>query len=326
MKAPKKNTGILYLLVLLILIFVILYSAIRILELTAHPPTDDAFSGTTKTVVRDGVAYFPRQDINVILVMGIDQEGPAQSSGFYRNRGAADLVMLLIFDEKDESCSILYLNRDTMLEMPVLGVGGKTAGSFYGQLALSHTYGEGLEDSCENTKKAVSDFLNGIHIDYYISMRMDAISVLNDAVGGVTVSVEDDFSQVDPTIGKGQVTLWGEQAINFVRTRKGVGDQLNLSRIHRQEAFIDGFAESFAVAVQSDGNFALRAYEQVDPYLVTDCSVNTISALLSRYEGYEIRQIVTPQGENVLGGEYYEFYADREKLDALILQLFYAPK
>ena len=32
------------------------------------------------------------------------------------------------------------------------------------------------------------------------------------------------------------------------------------------------------------------------------------------------------EGENKLGEEYYEFYADEEKLDALILQLFYAPK
>ena len=41
-------------------------------------------------------------------------------------------------------------------------------------------------------------------IDYYFSMNMDAISILNDAVGGVTVEVTDDFSQVDATIGKGQ--------------------------------------------------------------------------------------------------------------------------
>jgi LCP family protein required for cell wall assembly len=128
-------------------------------------------------------------------------------------------------------CSILYLNRDTMVQMPVLGLGGKEAGSVRAQLALAHTYGNGLEESCENTRRTVSDFLNGISIDYYISMRMDAIAMLNDAVGGVTVLVEDDFSQVDSSIPKGLVTLRGEQALNFVRSRKDLGDQLKAAGI-----------------------------------------------------------------------------------------------
>ena len=36
--------------------------------------------------------------------------------------------------------------------------------------------------------------------------------------------------------------------------------------------------------------------------------------------------MVTPEGENVIGDEYYEFYPDEEKLDELIVRLFYAPK
>ena len=37
-------------------------------------------------------------------------------------------------------------------------------------------------------------------------------------------------------------------------------------------------------------------------------------------------QICSIRGENVLGEQYYEFYPDAEALDALILDLFYAPK
>jgi hypothetical protein len=35
---------------------------------------------------------------------------------------------------------------------------------------------------------------------------------------------------------------------------------------------------------------------------------------------------VSPEGENVLGEKYYEFHVDEEKLDELIVRLFYAPK
>jgi LCP family protein required for cell wall assembly len=326
-KRRRSVWDLLYFLALLVLILAFLISGLHIRESTVFRKGAEVEEQVErKTVVRDGVEYFPRQDITVMLVMGIDQSGPAVDSGSYRNPGAVDVAMLLIFDEKMGDCSILYLNRDTMVQMPVLGLGGKEAGSVRAQLALAHTYGNGLEESCENTRRTVSDFLNGISIDYYISMRMDAIAMLNDAVGGVTVLVEDDFSQVDSSIPKGLVTLRGEQALNFVRSRKDLGDQLNVSRIERQKTYIQGFTDAFRAAMDSDAEFVVRTYDAVSPYLVTDCSVNTISGLLSRFEGFEIREIVTPAGQNLRGEEYYEFHADEEKLDALILRLFYAPK
>ena len=41
---------------------------------------------------------------------------------------------------------------------------------------------------------------------------------------------------------------------------------------------------------------------------------------------YTVAGFVSPEGKNVLGEKYYEFYPDEEKLDELILRLFYAPK
>ena len=310
---------------ILFLILVILLCAAKIAESAMRNDVQEEVV-TKKTITVDGVAYFPRQDINVLLVMGIDQTGPVESSGYYRNSGAADMVLLLIFDEKNKECDTLYLNRDTMLHMQVLGVSGDYAGTTYGQLALAHTYGTGLEDSCENTKNTVSDFLGGVNIDYYLAMNMDAIAVLNDAVGGVTVDVQDDFSAVDPSIGKGIMTLNGEQAIHFVRTRKDVGDQLNLSRIDRQGMYITAFENALRDKVEQDESFASDVYDELLPYIVTDCSVNTISGMLNRYADYAVKPLVTPVGRNELGEEYYEFYADEEALKALVLELFYAPK
>ena len=312
--------------VILLLILVAIVSLTQVVQHWVWGDDSGGQGSDTKTVIKDGVAYFPRQDITVVLVTGIDQQGKVQSSGSYNNHGAADMVMLLIMDDANEKYDVLYLNRDTMLTMPVLGVGGKPAGTYFGQLALSHTYGSGLEDSCENTRQAVSDFLMGIRIDYYVSMNMDAVSILTDAVGGVTVEVEEDFSAVDPSITMGTVTLNGAQALNYVRTRKDVGDQLNLSRIDRQQKFVDGFKEAYRQCEGSDAAFFTTTYESVAEYLVTDCTMTTISNLCSRLGEYEFRQVYTVEGENVKGEKYYEFYADEEKLEDLTLQVFYAPK
>lgn len=294
-------------------------------DIFAEEPTSTEQT-PSKTIVRDGVEYFPRQDITVMLVMGIDQFGPMQDSGSYRNTGAADMLALLIFDEKTEELNILYLNRDTMVHMPVLGLGGKQAGTAYAQLALAHTYGSGLEDSCENVKNTLTQFIHGLRIDYYVAMSMDAIPVLNDAVGGVTVTVKDDFSKINPTITMGELTLRGDQVIDYVRTRKDVGDQKNVTRMQRQQEYVNAFLQKLYESEQEDPQFLIRTYEEVSPYIVTDCSATTLSNMLDHYADYAINQAVTPEGENLIVDGYYQFHTDAEDLDALILELFYRPK
>ena len=157
-------------------------------------------------------------------------------------------------------------------------------------------------------------------------MNMDTIAILNDAVGGVTVNVTEDFSAVDPTIQLGEMTLIGQQAINYVRTRKDVGDQLNLTRIERQKDYIRSFSEALRIKCDADSDFILSTYGEVEPYIVTDCSGKVLSSLLNKYAAYEVGQILSPKGENVMGEKYFEFYVDQDDLMNLVLELFYAPK
>ena len=327
MRRNKTRKGVFSVCILLVLVLVILYSGLRILESTVlHQAEEPTTQESTKTILRDGVEYFPRQDVTVMLVLGIDQYGPVESSNYYRNNGAADSVMLLVFDETNKDCTVLYLNRDTMLDMDVLGVRGEYAGTTYGQLALAHTYGTGMEDSCENVKNTLMNFMHGLTVDYYVAMNMDAIPILNDAVGGVTVHVTDDFSKVNPTITMGELTLRGDQVIDYVRTRKDVGDQKNVTRMERQKEYVDGFLKALMEKEQEDMEFAVSLYEQVAPYIVTDCSVNTLSGMVDRYAEFTLKEVITPAGENIIEDGHYAFYVDEEKLDELIVQIFYVPK
>lgn len=49
----------------------------------------------------------------------------------------------------------------------------------------------------ENTVDAVSTLRKGQKIDGYAMINMSAIQVVNDMVGGVTVTIEGDFSERD---------------------------------------------------------------------------------------------------------------------------------
>ena len=323
----QQRLKIVVIVVALILVLVALYSGLQILESTVlYRGQIEEEVTPSKTISRDGKDYFPRQDITVLLIMGIDQVGPVMDSGSYNNEGESDVVMLAVFDEAAQNYTILALNRDTMIDIPILGLGGKQAGTKVGQLALAHTYGSGLQDSCENTRKAVSDFLGGIYIDHYISMNMDAVAILNDAVGGVTVTVTEDFSNIDPTIHMGEMTLRGQQALNYVQIRKGVGTQMNVSRMERQRGYMSGFIVSLNGQLNQNSAFLVDLYEQVAPYVVSDCSVNTLSALVSRFSEFEMVEIVSPEGDNLKGEQYMEFYVDEEALDKLVLSMFYSEK
>ena len=310
----------------LVLVFAILYSGLQILESTVLLASKEMEVQVRKTVTRDGVDYYPRQDITTVLVMGIDQTGPVRLSETPNDGKAVDMVAVVVVDEKAETCTVLSINRDTMLEMPMLDEEGRESGTFFGQLAFSHTYGRGGEDSCENTRKTVSNFLYGMNLDYYIAMNMDAVTILNDAVGGVTVQVKDDFSKVDSSIPMGITHLEGEQALSFVQSRGGVGDELNLSRMERQKEYINRFVEAFGNKVEESDTFLLKTYNATAPYLVSDLPLNSLTAMMERYEGYPIGETISLTGENRLGEEYYEFYPDEEALEDLILELFYAPK
>lgn len=324
-KEQAKKLG--YICLILILVLVILFSGLRILESTVLSKGQQAGEqAASKTVERNGVEYYPRNDITVMLVMGIDETGPVKNSGSYNNTGEADMLALLVFDETSEQMDILYLNRDTMVDMPALGIGGKEAGTVNRQLALSHTYGSGLKDSCENTKKTISELFCGLYIDYYVAMNMDAIPMLNDAVGGVTVTVVDDFSKVNPDIPMGETTLMGQAALDYVRVRREIGDQENMSRMERQKAYMQSFLSAFRQKTQESDSFVIAAYEEVSDYVVTNFTTKSLSSVWSQYADYTLDEVMTPAGENTLVDGFYEFILDEEALDELTLRLFYDPK
>ena len=322
MSKKLKNKS-LFVAVNLILILVILYSGLRILESTIFFKEQGEEEIISRVIVRDGISFYPRKDITILLIMGINQSGKVEKTE-YNHGGAADMVTLVVFDENSQKYDFLSLNRDMMVNMPMLTNSGREAGTYYGQLAYSHTYGDGMKDSCENVRKTVSNLLYGIEVDYYLSMNIDTISTVNDAVGGVTVNIIDDFSAVDPDLPMGEVTLLGKQAVTFVQTRWNVGDELNLSRMERQKEYMDNFVPVFLDKMRENTAFVTELYEQVSDYIVTDCSIQVLDRLQKDYGGFSMGEILSVPGENVLGETYYEFYPDEEALDNLIIDMFYS--
>ena len=286
----------------------------------AGAPVDDR-----EITYYNGTAYAKREDLETVLLLGVDKFEGETPEGYINNQ-QADFLLLLVMDKQHETCTPIQLNRDTMTQIQILGVTGEPAGTMTGQLALAHTYGSGEEDSCENTVLAVENLLYGVGIDHYVSLTMDGVALLNDLVGGVTVEVLDDFSGIDDSLVQGEtVTLKGQQALTYVRSRGGLEDSSNLHRMERQRQYLAALQQQLKAAVQQEDGFTLDALLQLNEYMVSDCTVDQLSDLGNSLAAYQVSDILTTPGDAQEGEEFMEFTVDEDALQQLVMDVFYEP-
>ena len=268
--------------------------------------------------------YVLNDDLSYILFVGLDSYDNSYVDS-YRNDEMADCNVLLVLNSKDKTILPIQINRDTMCDYNILSIGGRIAGVENGQLALSHSYGSGDISSLINVKDAVSNMLTGIYIDYYASLPMDAVGKVNDLAGGVTVFVEDDFSMVDPTIIQGtNFTLKGDQALTFVRARKNVDDNTNLSRMNRQKVYLRALYDKSKMLVNEDSDFVTRTLNAVNKYLIANTDIYGLSDLANTLLKYELLEAVQLKGDAVVGKEgYMEYHLDSDYVEEFCINNFY---
>ena len=270
------------------------------------------------------IAFATMQNETMLLI-GIDNFGGVTQSGSYNNTSQADFLALYVHDKDADRGSVIHLNRDTMTDITVLGVTGQNAGTRRAQLALAYNYGSGGAVSSQNTVEAVSRLLYGMEIDHYLTVSMDALPLVNDWAGGVTLTVQDDFSGVDDKLVKGrEVTLIGQQALTYVRTRYGMDDSSNLQRMTRQRQYAAEWVKT-ARPLLGDQNAVTELVFSLKDYHHSDCTadkLNEFAQMLGQNDTIEIPEL---KGEAKVGETFMEYYVDDESVQQLVLELFYAP-
>lgn len=274
-----------------------------------------------ETVQADGRSWRRKTNLESYLFLGIDTLGKAEGTQSYVAGGQADAQILLVVDHTARTWQMLQINRDSMVQVPVLSMMGTVPYTIRQQIALAHAYGNGREQSCENNVKAVSMLLGDQPIDGYLSLTMGGVGVLVDLVGGVTLTLASDLSAIDPALTEGAtVTLNGEQALAYVHTRQNVDDQTNLARMDRQRQFLRAFEEQ---ARQMDPSFALDAYQAAEDYIITNLSSGRAVNLAGQLQQYTQLPVLTIAGENTVEDGYWAYELDQDSLQQTILQLFY---
>lgn len=325
MKNSKEKIKAVSIVVAVLLVLSVVFFAINQWDIQrVFTPNDDYIDASSKIVEYQGKKYCLNENIETVLLIGIDKFEQEIDTTSYYNDQQADFLMLLIVDNANRSCTPIHINRDSIAPVNVLGVAGQTIETREMQIALSHAYGNGDVVSMRNTADSVSALLGGVNIDYTVCATMDAVSVLNDLVSGVTITVMDDFPYEGKVYEQGdELTLNGEQALGYVRSRGQMEDKSNLRRMERQKQYINALYEQVLNAKEKDENFFNNAMKKLSGYIVSDAHTVDLLQFADDLSTYHLNDICSLKGESMVGEQFMEYYIDRDAVKSMIIELLY---
>ena len=289
-------------------------------------PEEASSEDDGKTIVYNGAKYKYNEDNINILFMGVDRDMQDTGEKVIGENGQADVLIWAALDSKTGHLSLINISRDAMVDVNKYNVEDKYLGTDKMQLCLAYSYGDGKEKSCENTLQSVSRLMYGMPVNAYVAIDYSAIAPLNDAIGGVTVNVLEDLTQSDSALKAGEtVTLHGEQAQTYVRSRNTEVLDSNNQRMERQKQDIDAFLQQAISQTKKNLTLPVTLYNDVSDYMVTNISASEVThlATLMIQNGVSGGDILTVPGEVTQGDVYAEFNPDDKELYKLILSVFY---
>ncbi|MDO4523615.1 MAG: LCP family protein [Eubacteriales bacterium] len=285
--------------------------------------------GNQKSLRLYGTEYTYDHDFETYLFLGTDGSGNEEGEGEDYIGSMADFLGLLILDNTDQTYALLQLNRDTIAQMHVLDWKDEGEATAKQQLCMAHAYGGSKEKGCENTMDAVSQLLGHLPMDGYYALSMNDLPQLNHAIGGVTLTVQDDLTAADPALKKGAtVTLTDRQVEIYARERYALGDGENLGRMERQKQLLTAFAERFREAGSQNAGFALQVFHELEQLATSDINGKTFSSLTKKLSNYTDRGIYSFAGTTELvesavdGIEHMRFYPEETSVIDIMTELF----
>jgi len=181
-----------------------------------------------------------------ILVVGSDsREGQGDGYGAAKDVGTAtlnDVTMLLHISEDGSRATVISFPRDMLVPIPACE---GPDGTQYPALARAQLNESLSRGGFECTVRMVEG-LTGLDIPYGGVVQFNGVVEMSNAVGGVEVCVANGIydKKTDLSLDPGIHPLQGKEAVQFLRTRYGVGDGSDISRIGNQQVFLSALVRT----------------------------------------------------------------------------------
>lgn len=279
-------------------------------------------------ILVEGEVYEYNDDIMTFLCMGVDSRRGITEEKMPGKAGQADALLVVVVNPDKEQINVIAINRDTMTDIEVYDTAGMYLEKQKAQITLQYAYGDGREKSCRLMEQRVSELFYGIPIHGYGALDMQSIATLNDAVGGVEVTVLEDMTKFRWGWEEGaNVLLQGEDALLYIRERDEHSGELgtNIKRVERQKQYLTAYIQQLKSKVKEDVTFPVTLLGQVQKHMVTSLTLQEIAYLADTLSGYDFSMdnIISIPGESKMGEKHEEFYIDDTALKQIIIDVFY---
>ena len=197
-----------------------------------------------------------------LLVMGVDaREGSAIDIGV-----RPDAFMLVRLDPTTDSCRILSVPRDTRVELPG-----------YGESKINHAL---MVGGIPYELLVAQTYLD-LTIDHYVLIDFQAFETIVDTVGGITVTVPEDYSKNgEIRYTAGTYEFDGAETLAYARFRT-TSDDGDYGRVRRQWSILSALVDA-----TSDRSLVSEAQDllpQIEDNMRTDMNPSEILDIVSQY-------------------------------------------
>ncbi|MGD6958493.1 LytR family transcriptional regulator [Rossellomorea aquimaris] len=282
-----KVVGILFLLMLLgggAYAYSIYHSLNSAVE-TMHSPIEREVSSK-----RSKEVTFKDKEPFSVLLLGVDERE--------NDKGRSDSMIVLTVNPDTKSVKMISIPRDTLTDIVGHGTRDK----------INHAYAFGGVEMAMDTVEELLD----IPIDYYAQINMEGFEDIVNAVGGVTVNNDLNFSYGGYSFEEGKLTLSGKEALAFSRMRYE-DPRGDFGRQLRQREVIQGVIREGA-SVSSLWNFD-NIFDALGNNVKTNLKFQEMVDIQKHYKSAskDIEQIQIKTGSGTkIDGIYYYVIPDEE--------------
>ena len=175
--------------------------------------------------------------INILLVGTDTRSGSGNGVFGTESSNLADVIIMLHISADRKNAVGLSFPRDLLVPWPACPSTSGGPGYYAQSLGqINATIANGGPGCTLLTVEA----LTGLQIPYLAMIDFNGVIELSNAIGGVEVCVREDINDdyTKTYLKAGLHNLQGMQALQFLRTRHGVGDGSDLSRISNQQVYL----------------------------------------------------------------------------------------
>ncbi|GAA2230982.1 hypothetical protein GCM10010430_08950 [Kitasatospora cystarginea] len=193
--------------------------------------------------------------VNVLLIGSDSRDGGNKDLGGGGDIGARSDTTILLHVYADHKHAVgVSIPRDSLVDIPPCKADGKwTAPQTNAMFNSAFAVGDTAQGNPACTQNTIEK-LTGLRMDHTVVVNFTGFAAMTSAVGGVNVCVPSDVYEGDlnPNLGrkgkqifaKGPQKVSGQQALDYVRVRHGIGDGSDIGRMQRQQAFLSSLAKT----------------------------------------------------------------------------------